>query len=116
MYYLVNPVLREIEKKVIALYEAKELSQKQTILILNTIKDGMEQYNLKHSGQSVQRCGKCLKILKNNTAAYSLEEEINKITGGGWWSEELDNEAAFDVLCQECRDLIIQKYFSKDNR
>lgn len=109
-YYLMNPVLEEIEKSVIALYESDRLSDKQAVLVLNVIRNSMEQYNSKNLEQPVCRCGKCLKKLDNNTVTYSLEKEMNKITGGMWWSEELDCETAFDTLCPECYDSILKKY------
>lgn len=109
-YYLINPVLEEIEKSVIALLESKKLSDKQAVLVLNIIRKSMEQYNLENLKRSICRCGKCLKVLENNLPTYSLEE-MNRITGGMWWSEELESETAFDTLCQECYDSLLQKYF-----
>lgn len=112
-YYLINPVLEEIEKGVVNLYELKKLSKEQTVLILNIIRSSMEQYNSEKSDQSMCRCGKCLKVLDSDEPIYSLEEGINKITNGSWWSEEIDQEVAYDMLCQECYKLMMQKYFQK---
>lgn len=112
-HYLVNPVLQEIENKVIGLYEHKKLSREQAVLILNCVSDSMEQYNLEHGKQSVWRCGRCLKMLESDREVYSLEKEVNQIFGGGWWSDEIELEMAFDGVCRECCDLMMQKYFGQ---
>ena len=111
-YYLIETVLEEIEKEVIGLYEEEKLSVEQAILILNIVRGSMEQYNSKNSRQPICRCGRCLKVLEPDMRMFSLEEEINRRTGGSWWSEELDHEVAFDTLCQECCELMMQKYFT----
>lgn len=113
-YYLINPVLEEIEKEIIALYETEKLSREQALRVLNIVKNSMEQYNSKYSRQFVRRCGKCLKVLEDAEPIYSLEKEINKIAGGTWWEENLDYDIVCDTLCQRCYESILQKYFSKN--
>lgn len=112
-YYLVNPVLKEIEERVIDLYEQKKLSHEQAIMVLSIIRESMEQYNLENTRQSANRCGKCLKVLEPDMPVYFLEPEINEITGGTWWNDEIEQEIAFDGLCRECCDLMIRKYLGR---
>lgn len=112
-YYLAVPVMEEIEREVISLYEEKKLSAEQAILILNIVRSSIERYNSKNLHQPVCHCGKCLKRLESGMNKYSLEKEIQRMTGGLWWSEELEHEVAFDTVCDECYKLIIQKYFPK---
>lgn len=110
--YLAFPVLDNIQEAILDLYDQKILTAAQTITILNLIKEKIENYNSDQKGNNICRCGRCLKQLAG-IKTFSLEEEANKITKGSWWSEELEAEAAFDTICADCRDFIMDKYFSR---
>lgn len=112
-YYLANPVLKEMEEKVIDLYVQKKLSREQAVLVLNCMRDSMEQYNSEHAEQSIRRCGRCLKTMDAEMEVCYLGQEIDIMTGESWWSDEIDQEMVFDGLCRECYDLIMKKYFGR---
>lgn len=109
--YFAVPVLDEVQEAILDLYDKKFLTNTQTIAVLNLIREKVENYNSDQKENNTCRCGRCL---RNFTYAemFSLEEEVNKITKGTWWSEELDAEVAFDTICGGCRDFIMDKYFS----
>lgn len=112
-YYLADPVLKDMEERVVDLYEQRKLSREQAVMVINNMRDSMEKYNSEHAGQAVRRCGRCLKTLNAEMEICYLEQEINAVTGGSWWSDEIDKEITFDGLCRECCDLMMQKYFER---
>lgn len=108
--YLAVPVLDEIREAILGLYDKNILTDTQTVAVLNLIKEKVENFNSVQKDNSTCRCGRCLKNLAY-AEMFSLEEEVNKITKGSWWSEELEAEIAFDTICEDCRSFIIEKYF-----
>ena len=108
--YLSIPVLDEIREGILILHDRKILTDTQAVVMLNLIKEKVENYNSDQKDNNTCRCGRCLRHL-SGVETFSLEEEVNKITKGSWWSEELETEAAFDTICAGCLSFIINKYF-----
>ncbi|MBR1634677.1 MAG: hypothetical protein IJ682_06415 [Lachnospiraceae bacterium] len=109
--YLVNPVLDEIKSGIVNMFDRHDINAKQAVELLVMIEDSVERFNSRNSSRLACRCGKCLKSFSIDEKMYSLKEEIEKLTGGFWWSEELDKSVAFDTVCKSCLDNIEHKYF-----
>lgn len=107
--YMAMPVLDGVQEGIFEMYDEGILTREQTIKVLNLIRDKLESYNTNNNRTTSCRCGRCLKVI-DTKERYSLENEINKITGGSWWNEEIDKEVISDGICYECCQLIVKKY------
>ena len=106
-----DPVFGEIKKGVLNMFDSGKLSNEQTISIINLMNDCINNFYLKQENKTPLRCGQCLRKLGTDEKIYSLKNEIDKLTAGSWWSDDLDSEVAFDTVCENCCKKIINKYF-----
>ena len=107
--YMIVPVIAGIKRDIADMFDQGNLSQEQSIQILRLIDKNLESFNADHAIDSEPRCGRCLRIMEDEDT-FSLENEVNKITGGSWWSEELESEVFTDLVCSDCKNLLLKKY------